>query len=140
MMTKDLDHILKKRTNIVSTMHTLWMQPNQIQNVFSVMKMKTIYKQMDLKAPKLYNTCMSKIHSYCIQCLFPGAYQENGKYSNTKEILFANISLKKKKIQSKSMYWSAMSTEVMPKINSYCRNIKIDTLRNKLNYQHFQRM
>ena len=52
---------------------------------------------MDLKASKLYNTCMSKIHSYCIQCLFPGAYQENGKYSNTKEILFANISLKKKK-------------------------------------------
>ena len=41
-MTKDLDQILKKRANIVSTMHTLQIQPNQIQNVIYVMEMKTI--------------------------------------------------------------------------------------------------
>ena len=42
MMAKDLDQILKKRVDIISTMHTLWMQPNQIPNVIFVMKMKTI--------------------------------------------------------------------------------------------------
>ena len=41
-MRKDSDHILKKRGNIVDAVHTLRMQPNQIQNVISVMKMKTI--------------------------------------------------------------------------------------------------
>ena len=39
---KRLYHILKKRTNILSTIHILQMQPNQTQNVISVMKMKSI--------------------------------------------------------------------------------------------------
>lgn len=46
---------------------------------------------------------------------------------NAKDILFANIS-QMKNIQSKSMYWSAMTIEVMLKMKSYCRNTKIEAL------------
>ena len=64
---------------------------------------------------------------YSIKCLIPGAYKDKGKYNNrnSQKDLFANIS-HMKNIQSKSMHCSAMSTEVILKINSYCRNIKIN--------------
>ena len=153
-MTKDLDHILKKRANVVSTMHTSQMHPSQIQNVISVMKMKTIKQQMDLKAPKLYNTLhvknsendtkwevpiAEKEIAFSVCFLVPIKIKANIAMGNAKNILFANIS-HRKNIQSKRMYWSAMSTEVMLKINSYCRNIKIDASWGKPNYQrHFHR-
>ena len=52
--------------------------------------------------------------------------------------MFANIS-HATNIQLKSMYWSITSAEVMLNINIYCRNIKMNSSWDKLNYQHFQR-
>ena len=110
---------------------------------------------MDLKTPKLYNTLHVKNSQKWHQMRRSNCWERksiafssyflvlikikaNVVMGNAKEILFANIS-HMKNIQSESMHWSAMGTEVMLKINSYCRNIKIDASWDNFNYQHFQR-
>ena len=73
---------------------------------------------------------------FYIQFPFLGVYQNKAKHSNGK--CLRDFVCKYENNQSKSMYRSAMSTEVILKINSYCRNIKIDASLDKLKYQHFQ--
>ena len=63
--------------------------------------------------------------AFSVYFLLPIKIKTNIAMGNNKEVLFADISYKKN-IQSKSMYWSAISTEVMLKINSYYKNIKFD--------------
>ena len=63
--------------------------------------------------------------AFSVYFLLPIEIKTNIAMGNTIDVLFADISYKKN-IQSKSMYWSAISTEVMLKINSYYKNIKFD--------------